>query len=177
MVMAGLLALMGLYLWPVSFLWSAGALGQGMFLAAAGLLVFVPAIILLALVFAIAPVFIVVLRRGVFDAISLSLALVKKKFRECLWFGFVLFATGLLLLLLIGSSIILFSSLAEKAAAGGLLTPELVALFVFLFSVLWTVLVQAVFSVFFSSAWVMAVLQLVGTVNTESAEEYVVEPA
>ena len=177
------LAMFALYLTPVIYLFAADAVNRAVFLSFFGLLIFIPAGITLSFMHLYGPIFLVVYGVNISSALQYSFNLFRQKFVESLLFALLLLVTsfgfGLILLfslVLLGLPLLLCAYLLLRfgfleaalvwAAGSGILL------------ICYTIVMGAAFAVFQNFAWVIAVRQMLRTVNLKKEEEAVApEPA
>lgn len=183
LVTAGFAVLTLILSLPVFFLFEAGAAGRAIILLLLGLAIFIPAALMFGFMHLYGPVFIVLFDRKIREAISLSFNLIRKKLKESVILAAFLLGLSLLFILAQIFSIILFSIpvavLIWVAVRLDLtLAAEVMSILSLALAVCFLLALHAGFAVFQSTAWVLAVKEMVRTIKSEKEEPALaVEPA
>lgn len=166
LVSAALLALLLIFLIPIFHLFSAGAVGKGVVLGLLGVVLFVPASIVLSFVHLYGPIFIVLYHLPIYEAVQYSFNLFVDKLWESVILAAFLWGLNFLFIFVLIFSILLASLpvavgvwLLLKAA---LVLPALVLLGgTAVLAICYTIVLGAAFAAFQNITWVLAVLHLV----------------
>lgn len=184
LVVGSFLLLLGVFALPVWYLWAQAAAFRAIILGVLGVLMLGPMGVALEYMHFYGPVFIVLYRSNVVQALSLSFALLKQKFVESIILA--AFLVGLLVIfifLLMFSIILLALPLVALwlltfywGYAGAATVLKVGAIFI---GSIYALVALAAFTVFENLVWVLAVREMVRTpkVSEEEEKELAVEPA
>lgn len=151
---------------PIAHLFSAGAIGKGIFLSLLGLVIFLPASVVLGFLHLYGPIFIVLYRARISEAINYSFYLIRHELKEILILAAVLIGLSLMFVFVLLFSIILFSLPVALLALFLLKMGMLPAVYALvlgtsLLIVCYTIVLGAGFSIFQNITWILAVMYLV----------------
>lgn len=144
---------------PVFYLFSTGATGRGLILAALGALIFIPTAFLVSFANVITPLFLVIFDMPIFQGMRAAVSVITATWRKLLWFTVLLAVIGVLasILAAIASSPFVILAILSYHRGGqifGSLLCGVGALAVFLSF-------QAVISAFQQTAWTLFFMELV----------------
>lgn len=177
------LLVFALYVVPVAYLFSVGAVSRAVFLSVFGLLIFVPVGMVLSFTHLYGPIFQVLYGVNILAALQYAFNLLRQKIVESILMAALLILTSFVFVLILVLSLLILS-LPLIAVAFVLLQlhlPEAALVWALgsgLLLICYTVVLGAAFAVFQNLAWVLAVRHLVRTTKLEKEEEaYATGPA
>lgn len=167
-ITAAFFILLGLFAAPVLYLFLEGAIGRAVVLLLLALVILFPSSVVFIFLHRYGPIFIVLYRQRISQALQLSFNLLRQKVRESLILA--AFLIGISMLFLLGLTFLLiFLSLPISLLALLLVKLELAAAFYALvlgaavLGIVLTIALSAGFAVYQNIAWVLAVQELVRT--------------
>lgn len=179
----GLIVLSVLFLAPIGYLFSVGAIGRAVVLSLLGLVILLPAVVVFRFLHLYGPIFLVVYGLSIRAALQYSFNLLMQK----IWEGLVLIAfllgLSIAFLLLLVFSIILLSLPVSILALVSLNLGFPAAFYTLVIltaavSIVYTIFLSAGFAVFQNVVWVLAVAEMVRTRKLpEKARILATEPA